>query len=231
MRNSILVVLVLLLNACGGEAFSAEFDSVGDDSGGEAGEAPVTAAGGSATAGTSSTGGVAAGQHAGGSAAVAGSAAGGAAPGACDVDIEKITAALPMQIVWKDFINTNQDLCVWCRDEPCETIKVISWGVPTLQDGQYVYLPNTDLPMIPMNIGVNDGACTKTSECGAKLNSLSLAVTVDETKHVVVSAHGGVVFQDNMCITTSGVNTGQMALDLGQEMADSLKGLKIPCAP
>ena len=247
MTKTITLILVALFSvACGGEPFAAGDAELLAGAGGdatEAGSVGVTSGGSDVhVGGSSSVAGKPAGGSAGtrgGSGGAAGAAGGsggagapaGGAPVTCEFDVTQLTAALPSTITWNDFTYTNGEACFACRDKPCGTIKVISWGVPTLQDGQYVYLPNTELPMIPMNIGVNDGACTKTSECGSKLNSLSLAVTVDETKHVVVSAHGGVVFQDNMCTTTAGVNTAQMALDLGQELGDSMKGLKIPCAP
>ncbi len=134
-----------------------------------------------------------------------------------------------MQIVWKDFINTNQDLCVWCRDEPCETIKVISWGVPTRDiDGSYIFLPSIEKPMVSVNVGITgNGTCTKTSECGAKLDSIAMVFTIEGG--AIKSTKGSANFQDNMCTQTARVNTGAMGADLGDEISTVAQGLKIPC--
>lgn len=235
-----LILVALLLIACGGEPFAAADETLagaGGDAATEAGSMAVASGGSDAHTGGSTSlagkpaGGSAGSPAAGGRAGGSGSAgaSGGSGPVTCEFDVTQLTAALPMTITWSDFTYTNGPACFTCRDKPCGAIKVISWGVPTLDNGQYVYLPNTELPMISMNIGTNDGQCTKASECGAKIYSVSLVLTVDEAHHVVVDAKGGIGFQDNACTQNAAMPTGAMGTDAGDELAKSVIGLKIPC--
>ncbi len=242
MRNSILVILALLLNACGGEAFSAEFDSVGGNTGGEAGDTTVTA-GGSVTAGTASTGGMAAGQHAGGNAsggiAAAGAptgGAGGSAPVACELDVAKLTAALPTELTWQSFDLRTSDLCVICVSQPCGKA-TLAWEKPVVENGtvtyQVSYTPHADSPMV-VRAGKNDGVCASQKSCELKPTPAptSLTVTRQDDGWVVSKVAITVWFLDDSCTSTigqPGYLVEQLDIDLQSEMAPLLTNLKIPC--
>jgi len=237
MRNIILAILASLLTACGGAEFSADADAFG----GDAGASDVTVGGGTVTV----TGGSAGSVSAGGSSSTGGkpvgaagapqAGSGGTAPATCEFDPAKLTALLPKTIVWKDFLYTEGDLCVTCRDKPCATINVTAWGVPELftETGEYRYVPNIAMPVAPLSIGTNDGACTpKNTDCG-------IHVTVDNFKFIPVwtgdswklsliqvQASGS----GNVCLADANF-TGGYALqsDIEQEFTAALSGLKIPC--
>lgn len=232
MRNSILVILVLLLNACGGEAFTAEFDAVGGDAGGDAGEPAVTAAGGSATAGTSSTGGMAAGSHAGGSAsggsggssvggattagapaggsAAAGMASGGSAGNTCALDTAALTAALPSTITWQSFDLAQTDVCAVCGYEPCGDFKV-TWSDPVVKDNVVTlkasYANNRGAPTT-VRIANNTVGCDKSSYgmCDFKLIPAPISVTVvrQDGGWVVTKASVTVDFDGGACAAAFG---------------------------
>ncbi len=230
MKNLILSLLVSMLTACGGAEFTGE--ELSPSLAGEAGEAPVAMAGsgssvgGSASTGGSSvaTGGSSAGQHAGGK----GSSA-GAAPAACEFDPALLVEAMPKTLVWQDMIATNAEACVTCRKSPCETINVISWGVPNLQqDGSYTFYPNIDWPMISLSTGVNDGMCTMVEQCGSKLTALTVVVFVQNGK--IVQAKTGAVFQENDCTGRAGLGSSMWRPDLERELSDAVSGLEFGCA-
>lgn len=242
------LILSLALVACGGgDPFSAaEFSDAG--AGGD-----NAVAGTVATAGDTSTAGAGGGSHAGGSASagkssggsssVAGKPSAGGTPAAagsagsstsvsCDFDPATLTAALPTSLVWQDYIYTNGDLCETCRDKPCATIKVISWGAPQVQkDGSFLYSPNTDQPMAPINYGANDGSCTKNVECGVKGGSPSVQVSVARSAdgwHVsaakVVAGWSG-----SACNERLDMNTGPMGADFSSEIEEQLFSIEMPC--
>jgi len=242
------LILSLALVACGGgDPFSAaEFSDAG--AGGDsavagtvamAGDTSTASAGGGSHAGGSAS----AGKSSGGSSSVAGkpstggtSAAGGAAGGSpsvsCDFDPEALTAALPTSLVWQDYIYTNGDLCETCRDKPCAVIKVISWGVPQVQkDGSYLYLPNTDAPMAPINYGVNDGSCTKSVECGVKGGSPSVQVSVARSADGwrVSAVKAGAGWGGSACNERIDMNTNPMGMDFSSEIEGQLISIEMPC--
>lgn len=237
MRNSILVILAVLLTACGGEAFQSQFGEVGgsetgaaDSAGGATGGEGVTVTpGGKSSGGSSTTGG---GKGAGGSTATAGAPTTGGSS-SCKFDEAQLTSALPSSIEWQGFTYTNSDLCVMCRDKPCVSLGIVSWGTPTVDDqGRYIYYPNTGKPMVPLNIGKNDGMCTKQSECGIKLNYVTLVVTVGPGPSglSIADAQASAVFQDNMCVQSARFNPSGATPSLQQALVASVQDLKIPCA-
>lgn len=244
MTKSITLILVTLsLVACGGEPFTGEGETLagaGGD-GAEAGAVAVVSGGSDAQVGGSTSlagkpaGGSAGSPAAGGRAGGSGSAgaSGGSGPVTCEFDVTQLTAALPMTITWDDFIVTDGALCVTCRDKPCGSIKIISWGVPQLlDDGRYSYLPNAEMPMLSMNIGTNDGSCTKSTECGVKMSVASLQITVARqgSSWVIAKAEAGTGALGNQCTESAGFpNPFPASDDLRLEVDGSLSGLKIPC--
>jgi len=237
MRNIILAILASLLTACGGAEFSADADAFG----GDAGASDVTVGGGTVTV----TGGSAGSVSAGGSSSTGGkpvgaagapqAGSGGTAPATCEFDPVKLTALLPKTIVWKDFLYTEGDLCVTCRDKPCVTIDVTSWGSPELYPptGQYRYIPNIAMPVAPLSIGTNDGACTpQNTDCGIKV-TISVVQFVPEWSGdhwdlSMLNVQGG--GSGNACLADSKFSNSYAVLnDLQQEFAATLSGLKIPC--
>jgi len=256
-----LVLLALSLAACGGEPFDAssealagaggdapEAGSVGVAVGGSAAQtggsmsAAGKPAGGSApqggrpsTGGSASAGAGTAGAPLGGTggSGSAGSTTGGTGTVTCDFDVTQLTAALPTTITWQDFTYTEGALCVTCRDKPCGVLHVISWGVPqVLEDGRYQYLPNIERSNLSMNIGTNDGMCTKQTECGINVSLVQLLVTVAQSAGAwgITKAEPDVSATSNMCTTSAGFgNTNPASASLQSELAKSLTGLKIPC--
>src|SRR5882672_3602424 len=215
-----LVLVALLLMACGGSPFegtSEPLAGAGGD-GSEAGTAAATAGGSEALIGGSgnAAGGSSAatagsghgGRPSGGAGAGTGGvgSGGGGTPAACEFDVTQLTASLPSTVTWEDFIYTDGALCVTCRDKPCGTIHVISWGVPQLlEDGRYLYLPNAEMPMIAMNLGANDGACTTSTVCGIKMSVEGLQVAVEQRgSWVITQADSAVAAAGNMCASSAG---------------------------
>jgi hypothetical protein len=248
MTKTILILASLFAVACGGDVFTsgAEFNALGGDAGapdatagtgsvaGTASAAGSTSHGGSQGAGGSSSS--QAGKPSGGSAA-GGVATGGSsgAPATCDLNIAKLTAALPTELVWQDYTYTSGDLCVTCRDKPCGAVHVISWGVPqTLEDGRLDYQPNVDQTTISMNFGTNDGMCTKKTECGVQAGVASVLITVAKSVQgwEIAEAQVQAGVSENACTQTAGGlgATGPMGADLGTKLATALKILKISCS-
>lgn len=238
-----LILVTLLLAACGGSPFegtSEPLAGAGGD-GSEAGTAAAPGGGGEALVGGSgnATGGssaTAAGSGHGGrpsGGADAGTAGGGGTPAACEFDVMQLTASLPSTVTWEDFTYTDGSLCVTCRDKPCGNIKVISWGVPqVLGDGRINYLPNSEMPIVSLNIGTNDGACTKSTECGVNINIAALVMTVarDQNGWIVTKAVAQAGSAGNQCASNAGFsNTHPVQTDLETQISQSLTGFKIPC--
>jgi len=247
MRNIILVILATLLTACSGEAFEAQFDSVGGDAGGDAGAPDVTAAGGSATAGTASTGGMAAGEHAGGSAAgsavmggappVAGSANAGGAGDSCEFDTADLAAVLPSTLTWNSFDLAKNGMCATCAYEPCGELK-LTWGKPVV-DGNVItyqvsYAPNRAAPMTVRVANSKTCSTANYGMCDLSLTTapMSLTVTRQGNGWVVSKATITVWFADDSCasaIDQPGDLAEQLDIDLQSEIAPLLINLKIPC--
>lgn len=232
MKHLMLILLVSLSVACGGESFEVtELDAVGGDAA-AAGEAPLVTA---ATGGSTSTGGkpasggsAAAGAPVAGAAGGAGMNTGGAPQQQCDLDPTLIAAVLPQQIVWQDAIHAAGDECITCRDATCATIDIAAWGTPTDNgDGSYTFVPNAERPMVPFSVGVNDGMCTEERVCGIKI--YDLAVTVRAELHagawVISKATVQPYFQANSCATAP----VSFADDMSAEFTKATNGLKIPC--
>lgn len=242
MRNSILVVLVLLLNACGGEAFSAEFDAVGGDVGGDAGATDVTAAGGSATAGTSSTGGTAAGSSAGGSATTAGAATAGAPVGgspsnACEFDAAALTAALPTMLTWNSLELAKDGMCATCAFDPCGQLEV-TWDKPVVKGNvvtyQVSYAAGRAVPMTVRVAGSNSCSTASYGMCDMSLTTAPISVTVTRQGNgwVISKAAVTVWFADSDCVSAigkPGALVEQLNIDLQGEIEPLLINLKIPC--
>jgi len=242
MTKTIPLILVALFSvACGGEAFNAaELDATGGDGpvaaagapGAAGGPAAVSAgapSGGSAvahggTVGTGGSGSSAAGKPAGG-------APQGGAPVTCELDVEKLTAALPTSFVWNSYTYTNGDACTTCRDSPCGNVDVVSWGVPqVLEDGRLQYLPNTSMEDVRVNVGDNDGMCTKQVECKIGSGTPSIILTVANERGWVVSrAEVQSSLGGRACPNAVGFAVIPAGYDLELEMEMSLQGLKIPC--
>ncbi len=248
MRNSILVILALLLNACGGPEFSAEFEAVGGDAGGDAGEATVTA-GGSATAGTASVGGTTAGHPAGGSASggsadAGATAAGGVAPvagagggSACELNPAAITAALPKTLTWQSFELAKDGMCASCGYEPCGDLKVV-WSNPVVNGNTVTYqasYANNRAVATNMRMAASSSCGTASyGMCDLTLAPAPIAFTVarDGDGWRISNAKITVDFVDDACTLSfgkPGTFVEQMDIDLQAEMAILFTNLKIPC--
>jgi hypothetical protein len=241
MQNSILLILVTLLTACGGEAFNSEFDPV---AGGDAGAADVTPAGGSVTAGTSSAGGMAAGQSAGGTGAMpvagsasAGEAAGGAPSATCDFRAADLSAVLPVTLTWHSFDLAKNGMCAACAYEPCGQMKIV-WGEPVVNGNTVTYkasyAPSGTTPMTMRVASSSNCATANYGMCDVKLTPapISLTVTRQGDGWVVSKAEITVWFSDDACISAIGKPgdlVEQMNLDLQAEITPLLINLKIPC--
>jgi len=233
-----LILAALSLVACGGEPFdAANFAATGGDSG-EAGAADTAGASSAGSGGAAHTGGSAstAGKTTGGAPSAGGQPMGGTGgtPASCEFDESKLTAALPMSLVWEDFLFTNGPSCIKCVSAPCDSVNVISWGVPTMSqsENEFVYNPNTDLPMVSVTLGTNDGMCTPEKICGAKLAGISATITIGPTVNgfAIVKAVATAQFSSNQCFPGGGAGeTGQMGVDLGKEISAALQSLEIPC--
>lgn len=239
-----LILVALSLVACGGEPFgadSADIEQIGGaDStvaGADTGDAGA-GYGGTASGGSSSTAGKpAAGAAPGGSASAGGqptAGTGGATP-SCEFDEAKLTAALPMSFVWGDFMYTSGEFCGRCLNTPCAALDVISWGVPTIDDGgAYVYSPNVEATMVAMALGANDGTCASEKSCGAKMRFGSV-------RFIVARSAGGWVVETvtaysqgegNACLDSypgGGSLHSVAAQDLAKEIETALDSLEIPC--
>lgn len=242
MTKTITTILVALFAvACGGEPFSgAELDAAGGDgpvavagapdaAGGHAAGSAGASRGGATSGGSSSSAGKAS-----GGAATAGAATGGTgtSPVTCDLDTDRLTAALPTSFVWDDYTYTDGQSCTTCRDSPCDIVSVISWGAPQVtEDGRLQYLPNTDNPMVPMNFGTNDGSCTKQVTCGVKFGNPQLLLTVTKSASgwVVSTVEMLATIVGNQCVGDAGGTTFPMGTDFDREAAAALQGLEIPC--
>ncbi len=245
MKKLTLALVTLLTVACGGAPFSATTDALGGDAGApdilEAGApsasrsgAPTQGGGGSsATAGTSTAGKPTSGGAPSGGAGAGG--AGGAPVSTCDFDEAKLTSALPKSFVWQDFIYTNGEFCVTCRDTPCDTVNVISWGVPVAgeNENEFIYYPNTDKPMVSVELGANDGACTAEKSCGAKLDMSTVKIVTERSGSgwsvtiVEVSAGGG-----STCLAMDPHGSGAgiaIGTDFGKEVSAVIQDIEIPC--
>lgn len=227
MKNLILSLVALLSVACGGAEFNADLEGAG----GEDSEQPMAGAGGSAvtTGGSSASAGTK-------PVAMAGASSGGssgAVPAACALDTAKLAAALPTTINWSGFIYTGGETCVRCRDNECMPVDVVSWGVPEEYEGKWVFRPNTNKPMVPIAIGVNDGVCAEVAECGAKFDNPTLRVSVERTDRgwQVVDATAGVNVNGNSCTADTGAGAGlvPMAARFARELEDQVLGLEITC--
>lgn len=243
------LIFCSLLLACGGEPFSGDGAAVaatgGDDSGsagdGGDGAGGIVTSGGSvslagAPAGGAGAGGSGrAGAPSGGQSGTAGSPSGGTGGGVstCALDTDQLTAALPSSFVWESFTNTNGEDCVTCRESPCGTLKVISWGVPDERpDGELYYLPNVEKSAFPMNFGANDGACTKKTECGISITEMGLQLFVErDATGWVASAQAYIRFGPTCSQAPPSTMTIPyvMGPDFSKEASASLNGLKIPC--
>lgn len=71
-----------------------------------------------------------------------------------------------------------------------------------------------------MNVGDNDGACTKQTEFSLGVGTPAVTLTM--------AARGGGWVVDSAEVQSSAASPPASA-DLGQEMEDALQGLKIPC--
>ncbi len=250
MKNSILVILVLLLNACGGEAFTAEFEAVGGEAGGAAGESTAPAAGGGSTAGASSAGGAgnASGDtsNAGGAEPVVGTPAGGAAGAggaggttatACEFNPAALTAALPKTLIWQSFDLAKDGMCATCGYEPCGDLKV-AWSAPVVTGNTLNY---------QVSYANNRGAATNmrmaaSSSCGTASYGMcdltlapapvALTVARQDDGWRVSGAKVAVNFADDACTLSfgkPGTFTKQMDIDLEGELEILLTNLQIPC--
>lgn len=242
MTKTIALILVALFAvACGGEPFTgAELDAAGGEvplaaaGAQDAAGAPAAGSAGAARGGATTSGGSVsgdAGKPTGAGGAGSAGAAGGAAV-SCDLDLAKLTAALPKSLTWEDYMYTDASKCTTCRNSPCGVINVISWGVPQAQqDGRLQYLPNTDNPMVSMSFGTNDGACTKQVECGVKFGNPQVLLTVakDADGWEVSAVEMRATFTGNQCVGDAGGTALPMNDDFDQEAEAALRGLKIPC--
>jgi len=244
MRNLILVILVTLSTACGGEAFEAQFDSVDDAAGGEAGMPDVTPAGGSVTAGTSSAGGMSAGTHAGGSASggtggapAAGAASIAGAPSTCEFNATDLTAVLPETLTWNSFDLAKEGMCAACAYEPCGQLK-LTWGAPVVKGNivtyQASYASNRSAPMTVRVASSNSCSTANYGMCDLSLTTAPISLTVARQGDgwVVSKAAITVWFADDGCTSAVGQPgdlVEQLDIDLQAEIAPLLINLKIPC--
>lgn len=223
------LLVMLLLVGCGGAEFSSEETDTGASLGGESASA---GAGSSSEAGALTDGGVGgttptvtAGQPSAGS--------GGAPMSSCALDKAALAAVLPSNVTWDGFHYAAGETCVSCSGDQCKPLNVVSWGLPQDDNGQLVFLPNTDQPMVPITVGANDGSCTKTAECGAKLGNPTLKISVERTPMgwQVVEASAYVPVAMNACTASSGADPALRPM--GEHIADrievSVLGLEIPC--
>lgn len=247
-----LILVALSLVACGGEPFgadSADIEQIGGaDSVAVAGEAGSAVAGdaGESYGGTASGGSASAAGRppVGGSAPQAGTSMGGSSnagsgtggtQATCEFDEAKLAAALPQSFVWEGFTYTSGEFCGRCRDMPCETINVISWGVATMDDGGgYVYSPNADAPMVTMSLGANDGVCAAEKSCGLKLHLGSIRLTVEQTASgwKIATATAYSQSEGNACLDSypgGGSITSTATADFAKEVEKVLVGREIPC--
>ena len=207
---------------------SSAAGTVGSSHAGGSASAGKSSGGSSSSAGKPSTGGTSAAGGAGG----AGGAAGGATSVSCDFDPAALTAALPTSLVWQDYTYTNGDLCETCRDKPCATVSVISWGVPQVQkDGSLLYLPNTNEPMAAINYGANDGSCTKSVECGVKggVGSAQISVARSANGWRVSAVKAEASWGGSACNERIDMNTGPMGVDFSSEIEKQLISIEMPC--
>lgn len=155
------------------------------------------------------------------------------APTACELDPAKLAAALPTTLTWSGFVYAGGETCVKCRHEQCTPMNVISWGTPQEYEGDWIFLPNTDKPMVGISIGANDGVCAPVKECGAKLSSPSLRVSVSrtDTGWIVESAKADTQVTVNACTAAAGADPGllPMAQYFSRALEDQAIGLEIPC--
>lgn len=238
-----LILAALSLVACGGEPFgadSADIEQIGGaDSAavaGEAGSADTGDAGagygGTASGGSSSVAGK---PPVGGSAPQAGTSMGGTQATTCEFDDTQLAAALPQAFAWDAFTYTSGEFCGRCRDTPCDTIHVISWGVASIDDGGgYVYSPNADAPMVAMSLGANDGTCASEKSCGVKLHLGSIRLTVEPTASgwKIATATAYSQGESNACLDSypgGGSLPSTAAADFAQEVEKTLVGREIPC--
>lgn len=241
------VALSLALVACGGEPFDADSADIeqmggadsaavaGSDTGdARAGYAGTAAGGSSSTAGKPAAGSSPGGSPSTGGQPTAGTGTGGSAP-SCEFDETKLTALLPMSFVWESFTYTSGEFCVKCRDMPCDTLNVISWGVPTLdQEGGYTYSPNAEAPMVSVELGVNDGTCASEKSCGVKMyfGSVRFLVAPGGSGWVVSAVMAAPQGTGNACLDSyqGGGSTSSVAgSDFAKEIEASLGNLEIPC--
>ncbi len=252
MTKTITLILVTLLSvACGGEPFSAaEFDAIGGEPvAGEAGAPDATgghavgsagstsggslssggsssSAGGKATAGATATGG-----------SVTGTAgAGGDAPMACELDVAKLTAALPKNFAWSDFSVAQGNVCAHCTYEPCSQLST-AWGEPSVLGDHVTYKPvytrTTQVPLM-VSVGKNDGICATKVMCDMQPEtiSVSFSMSLKDDAWVATEISVFVSFVANDCMSGIGKPeelTGPVALDLQAEIKKSVAGLQIPC--